>query len=171
MVNKIIIQHELVSGVMVDITPLSPYTRAEITEKAKELYPDPDPEPFQKSETNILGEDVKYIDPAKEVDWKRAQLDVRETRLQWAYDEMSRLSVSCNGTKDEVVKAYQDDIKQLRSAGLNIHKDDWEAVLFHCLLTWNSDRNMIIKAIMQTAPLTDAEVVGAFKFFRIKVSE
>ena len=171
MVNKIIIQHELVNGVTVDVTPLSPYTRAEITEKAKEIYPDPDPAPYQKAETNVLGEDVKYIDPAKEDDWKRAQLDVRETRLQWAYDEMLRLSVSCNGDTKAVLEAYSPDIEKLRKSGLSLPEDDWEAILFHCLLTWNSDRNLVIKAIMQTAPLTDGEVVGAFKFFRIKVSE
>lgn len=182
--KPVVIIYEAQSGVNFHITPLSLPTLRAIQSKAKDKFPHPDKRPYQQPEENAFVEG--QLTPAEDnPDYVAACADVDAERGQWVDRTIFNFAVRCPKypTKEAMVAGYRVQLDALREIA-NLPDDDYEAVLFHLVLTWNqlatnsenklvtsgSDYARIIQLAIQTVALTPDEVTAGIRFFRPVVS-
>jgi len=176
--------YESQSGVVWHVKPLNLATLRAIQMKAVEKFPYPDPKPYQQPEENSF--DPNQMTPASNnpvyVELCREK-DVERT--QWTDRTIFNYAARCPKypTREALVQAFADELKALREIAV-LPDDDYEAVLFHLVLTFNqvgedangrytpasSDYTRIIRLAIQTVALTPDEVSAGIRFFRPQLS-
>ena len=182
-----VIIYETQSGVLYHITPLSLPTLRAIQLKAADRFPYPDKKPYQvpdpvevafsEGQVSAAEDNPDYIAACREVDSERAR---------WVDRAIFDYAAHCPKypTKEALVMAFKAKLENLREIA-NLPDDDYEAVLFHLVLTWNqlatnednklvtagSDYIRIIQLAIQTVALTPDEVTAGIRFFRPRLSE
>lgn len=177
--------HELMSGVIAHVTPINIPTLKGIQAKAAALYPYPDKRPYQVEEENgfVPGQLTAAEDNP---DYVRAVQEVNHQRGQWADRAIFNHCVHFPAypTREELIAAFQGELAKLREIAI-LPEDDYEAILFHLVMTWNqvgvnaedkifaavSEYNRLVQLAIQTVSLTPAEVTDGIRFFRPHLSE
>jgi len=181
--RPVIIQYECYSGVMAYVTPLNIPTLKAIQMKAQVKFPYPDKRPYQVEEENAFTpgqlspaeDNPDYVAEVKRIDHERA-LWVDRTIFDWC------VSFPQFPTHEDMVRWFAPKLKLLREIA-ELPEDDYEATLFHLVLTWNqpalsendklmagvSEYNRLVQVAIQTVALTPAEVTAGIRFFRPKV--
>lgn len=177
--------YETQGGVIFHVTPINLATLKAIQLKAADKYPYPDPEPFQvpdpadvsfaPGQTSKAEDNPLYVNECKAVD--------RE-RKQWVDRTIFDYCVTCPKypSREALVAGFRTKLDRLRTIA-TLPDDDYEAVLFHLVLTWNNvlvdskglsvganEYGHIMELAIQTVALTPSEVAAGVRYFRPKVS-
>ena len=175
-----LIVYEAMSGVIFHVTPINLPTLRAIQLKAQDLFPYPDKEPFNHPVENAFVEGM--TEGAEEnPEYIKLCLAVDRERAVWADRAIFDYAAHCPKypTKDDLIRAFAGQLVRLREIA-NLPEDDYEAVIFHLVLTWNepalddqehlkvrsSDYSRIIQLAVQTVALTPEEVTAGVRFFR-----
>jgi len=169
--RPVIVRYETASGVIVHITPLSPFTIAAIRERAEQEHPYPDPEPYRMALQNAADPSIK--EPAENnPEYQALCKPIVEARYAWRLQ--AYIDISCAypdfANADVMIAHFRPRLEALRKVTV-MDDDDWLNVLNHCVFTGSSDRQDVINLAIQneTIPLTPAEVVEGIRFFRVEV--
>jgi hypothetical protein len=168
--RPMIVQYEPASGVMVHIAPLSTFTIVAIRERSEELFPYPDPAPYELPIENAVegvkapaSQNPEYQELCKPIDAERL-----------AYRMKAYIDIACTfpafETPDALIGHFRPRLEQLRKVS-KLDNDDWQNVLNHCVFTGRKDRETVLSIAVQneTIPLTPAEVVEGVRFFRAQI--
>ncbi len=175
-----IVVYETQSGVIAHVTPLSLPTLRAIQLKAKDEFPYPDPRPYQVPEENAFVE--TQLTPAEDnPDYVAACHAVDNQRKQWLDRAVFDYAVHFPKypTPRALVDGFRERLDALRKIAV-LPEDDYEAVLFHLVLTWNqvgitpqgelretnTEYARLIQLAIQTVALTPDEVTAGVRFFR-----
>ena len=125
------------------------------------------------------------LSPAEENPaYRAAKAEVELERRQWWERAVFDYAVTFPKypTKQALIDAFKARLTQLRAIA-TLPDDDYDAVLFHLILTWNqpgtgqdglfalrTEYSSVIQQAIQTIPLTAAEVADGIRFFRAQVS-
>lgn len=183
--RPVLIEYECYSGVMAHIIPLNIPTLKAIQQKAKLVFPYPEKERYQQPEEHGFSEgqltpaedNPDYVAEVKRIDHERALWVDRKI-----FDHCVRFPAY--PTREDMVRKFQAQLDTLREIA-ELPEDDFEAVLFHIVLSWNqpalnADNNLVsaeseyvrmIKLAIQTVALTPAEVTAGVRFFRPYVQQ
>lgn len=178
--RPIVIVHELQSGVIAHVTPINIPTLKGIQLKAKEKLPYPDKALYQLPEENgfvpgqmtAAEDNPDYVTECQRIDHER---DVWADRAIFDY----AVRFPKYPSKEAMVTAFRERLAALREIAV-LPEDDFEAILFHLVLTWNqpgynqdkmmiasiSEYNRLVHLAIQTVALTPAEVTDGVRFFR-----
>lgn len=167
-----VIEYETMSGVMVHVTPLSIFTIQSVRDKAEEMFPYPDPEPYRLPIENAVDPSIKqraeenpeYAEVCKPVDEKRTAWRVQ------AYIDLG-CSFPAFPTREALLAHFRPQIEAVRKYAV-MGADEWVDVLNHCVFTGRNDKQIVVSLITQdgTIPLSPAEVLEGVRFFRVEVS-
>jgi hypothetical protein len=177
--------YETQSGVVAHITPVNLPTLRAVQLKAADLFPYPDKKPYQKPEENGFSDN--QMTPAEDNPQYLADCAaVDAQRKTWADRAIFDYAVRFPKypTPQDLVAGFMPQLISLRKIA-NLPDDDYEAVLFHIVLTWNQptvDENnklavaaneygRLIQLAIQTVALTPDEVTAGIRFFRPVLSE
>lgn len=171
---------ETQSGVIWHIKPINIPTYRAIQLKSEEMFPYPDPLTYQKPEENGFDENQltpatnnpEYVQLCEEVDRER-----RTWVDQTIFDYTAKMPKY--PTREALIDGFKNELLALREIAV-LPDDDYEAILFHLVLSWNvvgrtpegaifvraSEYAKIIQLAVQTVTLTAEEVSAGIKFFR-----
>lgn len=176
--------YETQSGVIFHITPINLPTLRAIQLKAQDKFPYPDKRPYQQLEEKGFAEG--QLTPAEEN--PQYLLDcqtVDHERAQWVDRTIFDYAAYCPKypTKEAMIDGFREKLTKLREIAV-LPEDDYEAILFHLVLTWNqvgakdgqfepvgTEFARIVRLAIQTVALTADEVSAGIRFFRPYVSE
>lgn len=180
-----VVVYEAQSGVIFHITPLNLATLRAIQLKAQDKFKYPDTRPYRQPEENAF--DENQLTPAEDnPEYIKACRIVDGERTQWADRAIFDYAVRMPKypTKDDLVAGFSEQLMQLREIA-ELPEDDFEAVLFYIVLTWNqparntkdeltvvsTEYGRILQLAIQTVALTPDEVTAGVRFFRPYLSE
>jgi len=168
-----VIVYETMSGVIVHIAPLSAFTIQALRQHAEELFPYPDPAPYELPIENAADPSIKLSagdNPAYQA--LCAPIDVERTR--WIVATSIDLACNYPAFADQVhmLAHFRPQLEKLRAI-VSLGEDEWQAVLKHCVFTGLKDRQTVFDLIMQSQkiPLTPGEVVEGIRFFRLAIQK
>ena len=165
------ILYETLSGVVIQITPLSILSLRAIHLRAEREFPYPDKTEYQiESAVMASGflpaeENPAYIEACQAID---------RQRNDWSVAHI--LDVACSypqyPTREALVAAFRPQLEKLRRVA-DLGDDDYENTLDHCVFTGRHDKQMVIWAAEQNEGLmlTAPEVVEGIRYFRLELSE
>jgi len=157
----------LTSGVTVRVRRLSPILLQQIAERAKTLYPLPDPAGYRVPLKNAA-EPGLYEPVEMNPDYRAAQRDAILQQNAWYWDKVLRCDVvdSVAGeSREETLARLGGRLDIYRAAlGELDAKDDWQALVLYELIQSADDRALIVKAAQNT--LTQGDVDAAAESFR-----
>lgn len=180
-----ITEYEAQSGVMFNIAPINLPTLRAIQLKALELFPDIDPFPYTEPEENAF-DPSQRTDPKQNPEYLKAVQKVGKQRKEWVDKTIFTYCVTMPAypSQKELIEAYGDKLRALKAIAIIEFESDYEAILFHILLSWNlpaldgnnqmvpkeNEYGRIISLCIQTVALTPAEVTSAARLFRPAIS-
>jgi hypothetical protein len=177
--------YETQTGVIEHIKPINLATLRAIQLKAADLFPYPDKTPYRHLEENAFAEG--QLSPAEDnPEYLLACKAVDAERSQWTDKAIFNFAVRFPKypTRQALIDAFADELEALRQIAV-LPDDDYEAVVFHLVLSWNqvgvnpnnriapisSDFSRSIQLAIQTVALTPDEVTAGVRFFRPQISE
>lgn len=165
--NPKTIELELDSGVCVWITPLNRYHIDALVNKANELFPLPDKKAFEeKIEDGAIAGGV--VIPAEE-NPAYVELFNEISRKQHDYKLEAMIDMCAQfphlGSKANVIAHFADFIATQRRF-MDLPEDEWQATWRYAVLRTNQDEAVVIQAMKNELPLTEAEVSEEMTLFR-----
>ena len=161
-----VIEIQLDNGVTAYVTPLKPFAARAIIKRGEELYPDPDPEPFERPIEDALVPGT--VTPADEhPEYKALLREVRTKRSLHLQSAVLACVQIADCTREEVIAQYREQLAALRQFG-DIDEDDYVAALRSFMLTTN-EYAAIINAASMKLPLNAEEVKDGMRIFRYHV--
>lgn len=169
--------YEALSGTIFHVTPINLPTLRAIQLKAQDLYPYPDPKPYQIEDPSEVAFTPGQVSRAEDnPDYVTACKVVDLERAKWADRAIFDYAVTCPKypTQDAMVQAFKPQLDKLRKiAKFEDTDSEYDIVLLHLVLTGNegglSDYVRIIRLAIQAVALAPAEVAQGIRFFRSKV--
>lgn len=165
--NPKTIEIDLDSGVCVWVTPLNRYHIDALVEKANELFPLPDKKAFESviEEGAIAGgvvipaeDNPAYIELFNEINQK-----------QHNYKLAAMIDICVHfphlGSQADVIAHFADFIAAQRRH-MDLPDDDWQATWRYAVLRTDQDEAVVIQAMKNQLPLTEAEVSEEMTLFR-----
>lgn len=135
-----------------------------VMQRAEELYPLPDPKPFEQPLPDAVIEgDV--LPASNNPEYTKAVGAVMLKRNQYLQDAIIAMLRLDGATHEEVVEAYQPDLEQLRRFGVIHSQDDFVAIMRHLVLGID-EYKAIIQSASQTQPLSQEEIRDGMRIFR-----
>lgn len=170
-----LIRHSVKSGLTFELTPLTLLGQQHFKDRAKELYPDPDPTPYEHPMPDAFIEGDKTA--AKDDPAYRKLLAETTIRRDFAYQVLVlNTCVTCEG-REVLVERYlasnQTGLKVLLGALAALEVEDAHAAiepawvqLLYMSLCDNSEINEMLALIQGKLPLEAADSVGGFAYFQ-----
>lgn len=170
-----LIRHSVKSGLTFELTPLTLLGQQHFKDRAKELYPDPDPTPYEHPMPDAFIEGDKTA--AKDDPAYRKLLAETTIRRDFAYQVLVlNTCVTCEG-REVLVERYlasnQTGLKVLLGALTALEVEDAHAAiepawvqLLYMSLCDNSEINEMLQLIQGKLPLTEGEILNGFAYFR-----
>lgn len=162
--------YDLKSGVKLFITPLSILGNSHFTKRSIEMYPDPDPTPYEAPLKDALVEGDKrsaMSDPAYV-----ALLQPVQTRRAFAYQNLLLAAAVDTPEREHVLSKYAHLITSTRGAVVPLPggitqtiEDDFVRLLYLSLAT-PEEIKTVVSHIVRLLPLEPGEVIDGLKFFR-----
>lgn len=165
-VGQKVIELTLDSGETVFVKPMSIPLLYALTSKAEQLYPDPDPAPYEKRI-----DDSKTLEPGQVIpathnpEYQSLCKVVNERRRRWANVQAVRLCVEPITSREEVIARYAAELDQLRTV-FDDPPDDWGKLLLYCIISSLEDYNRVIEAANGAMAVTEEEVREKWRIFR-----
>lgn len=159
------------SGIELEIAALSLMVRNQLQMAAFQVIPLPDPKPFEVTIEGMqyAGDDKPVVIPADENPaYVILFQETRQKQAEWVTEKATEICVQCVA-RDELIRAYSDNLKALRTIMSDLSQNDWLAILKN-FLTTTQEYAAIMQAISQALPLTDQEVRDGLEYFRVRVS-
>lgn len=168
--RPVVVEYETLSGVMIHITPLSIFTINAVTDRAEEMFPYPDPLPYEMPIENAV-DGVKA--PANQnPEYQELCRPIDAERMEWRVTVSIDLACAFPAfdSRDAMLARYRPALEKLRRVAV-LPEDDWQAVLLHCVFTGRGERQTVLDIATQskTIPLTPGEVVDGIRFFRAEI--
>lgn len=174
--------YEAQSGVIFYVTPINLATLRAIQLKAAIVHPYPDKAPYEIPDPEEVSFAPGQTSRAEDhPDYQAACRALDKERKVWADRAVFDYAVECPKypTPEALVTAFKPQLDRLRAIA-ELPDDDYEAVLFHLVLTWNqvalnesqqytgagNEFGRIIQLAIQTVALTPDEVQAGIRFFR-----
>ena len=152
------------SGDIAYVRPLSPYVRMTLFRQCEELFPDPDPKPFEKPLANAF--DATLTEAAENNPaYKAALLKARTLQLNKLYELIidSGVVVDTHEGKAVTLRRYQARLDALRRV-MTLPDDAWLATVKYALITNKGDIRRIADATNEALTPEDiAAGVAAFQ--------
>lgn len=170
-----LIRHSVKSGLTFELTPLTLLGQQHFKDRAKELYPDPDPTPYEHPMPDAFIEGDKTA--AKDDPVYRKLLAETTIRRDFAYQVLVlNTCVTCEG-REVLVERYlasnQTGLKVLLGALTALEVEDAHAAiepawvqLLYMSLCDNAEINEMLQLIQGKLPLTEGETLEGFRYFR-----
>lgn len=167
-IKRQIIEIELTGGVTVQVTPVSQPIMTREFLQAKEVHPDPDPEPFMKPIPNALDENARYLD-AKDPVYQSLYRNALQRQMNLLNERLIRRQVKLS--KDDQAaaeKEFKADIQAVKEEFPNAFDNwhDWQIALINFILIHPDDIKKVNQAIRWQLPVTEEEVRDGFVYFR-----
>lgn len=162
-----VIKHVLMSGVEVQLVPLSPYLQRRLAQYATAQFPFDDT-PWHKPLENALKEGQTYLDENDpEYTAAKAENTAHINRLytELLVQETMRLPTS----QEQLIKQHAERLEELRKYNTD-DESDWDIVFWQILITSNTDIQLVVDVADSTAELTEVEVNDAIRIFRPALS-
>lgn len=164
-------KYELAKGITLTVTPLSGFAQKMLHASAAQRHPEPDRAPFEVEIPDALipGTKTKAEESAE---WLTAMRDVLQKRQQAQIGLLLDTAVTVDD-RDALVKPYQNAVDQfwLATSDLPVGAalvSDWVTLLLG-VLAEEQEVSALIKLAQGATPLTDAEIVDGFRYFRSMV--
>lgn len=140
-----------------------------IMQRAEELYPLPDPKPYEQPMPDAVIEgDV--IPASQNPEYTKLLSNVMLKRNQHLQNAIiSGLQLPENCTREEVIAAYKTNLDQLREYA-SLPDDDFVAIMRNCILSPEEYRD-IVTAATKEQPLTQEEIRANLRIFRIEIQQ
>lgn len=169
--RPVVVIYETLSGVVIHVTPLSVFTITAIGERAEELFPYPDPAPYELPLENAVSETVRL--PADDnPEYKKLKQPIDAERMEWQVQAVIDLACSYPAfpSREHMLAHFRPALERLKKVA-NLPDDEWQAVLMHCVFTGRGERQTVIDIASQhkAVPLTPDEVVDGIRFFRAQI--
>lgn len=162
--HKQVTRVELSSGVTLLVTPLSLFARDLIIKRSEELYPFPDPKPYEKETNSRAGVTVPATENAE---YKRLMRDVQSRRNNWQREQI--VKISCDSEdRDELIVFYESERKAIAKIA-PLTGDEWDDTLLFCILANDDDLALVMQGAQNALSLEAEEIVGHVRYFRNKV--
>lgn len=159
-----IIRLDLFSGVIVDITPVSPLVYRAFEASAEERFKDPKP-PLIELE-NAVTPQLDKTDP----DYLAELKDVQEKRAYYVTENLRSMALSFPQGKENILKMFADKMRILRASGtVESGLDDWQVCFKYFVVTKSDEWVLLNTHVVTGQPLTQEEIDGASRIFRPKV--
>lgn len=159
---------ELDSGDVVIVQRLSPFARIALMERAEELYPLPDPTPYQQPVGNTPAGVTVLTPPEDNADYLRLVTDVKQRRVNLIYEGIITASVvDIVGGREAAIARYAEQLHALRlRLPMNDRYTDWQAVVLFCILRVRTDTDRIVAVAGDSFPLEEEEIRDGIRCFR-----
>lgn len=162
-----VIVFETMSGVIVHIAPPSAFTVQAIKQRAEELFPYPDPAPYELPIENAADPSIK-MSAGENPEYKALCAPIDAERTRWIVAAMIDLACSYPAFPDQnhMLAHFRPQLEKIKAIA-SLDEDEWQAVLKHCVFTGVRDRQTVFDLAMQSKniPLTPGEVVEGIRFF------
>jgi hypothetical protein len=161
-----VIAIDIEGGRTVYVTPLSAFAARAINQKGLELFPDPDPAPYEvplpdaviEGEMQPATNDPRYVELRKEVQTKRNM---------YMHAAILSMTQILGVTREELIATYKDTLEQLRQFS-DLPEDDYVAALRTFVLKPH-DYSQIVLAAVNRMPLAQEEIRDGMRIFRLNV--
>lgn len=162
---------ELDSGDVVMVSRLSPFARIAILEKAAELYPLPDPTPFQKPIPNTPPGVTLLTPPEDDPQYKALVKAVQTKRDNYYYEALIVASVvDMVGGREAGIARYAEQLAAIRRrANVNELYTDWQATVLFCIVRVPADTTRIAAVAADAFQLEEAEIRAGIASFRAEM--
>lgn len=163
-----IIRHTFDSGVDAFIHPVSPFTFRAIRLAAVEKFPYPDETPYRKPIENAAVEGT-LTDALDDPEYARLCAEIDIKRSEYIRDAMMDIALEFPEGREALIQQFALKRERLKM-WVKLPEDDWQATLWHCVLTGTTEAALVIDIAQQALPLTQEEVVqGTARYFRLAV--
>lgn len=136
-----IVEVPLSGGETLLVHTLSPFVRQALLDKARALHPNPDPEPYRKPLANAFDESL--LEPAESNPEYVKALAEAQRKIFNAFSDMVLRTAAFEGVKGEerttTLTRYGAQLAAIRGQVSGLPEDDWQATVYACLLTTNTD--------------------------------
>lgn len=160
--------YDLASGVRLILTPLTLLAQRAINAAIVMQYPYPDKAPYERPVENAF--EAGDVLPAEEnPDYIAARAAIDEVRTQEFWNRLLDVGADAHN-RDELIKQNARLISIMREQIANQPlasqaRTDWSILLLSTLAT-ETEVKEIVAAIQGNLPITNAELVDGFRFFR-----
>lgn len=168
-----VIVYETLSGMIVHVTPPSAFTIKAIKLRAEELFPYPDPAPYETPIENAVDPSIKqsaWDNPA----YQALCVPIDAERTRWIVATAIDLACSYPAFPDQnhMLAHFRPQLEKIKAV-VPLDEDEWQAVLKHCVFTGFKDRQTVFDLTIQSQqiPLTPGEVVEGMRFFRLEIQK
>lgn len=157
-----LVEYGLKSGVCLEVMPLSPALLTKIADAAKELFPDPDPKPYELPMKNPLVEGS--TEPGENNPLYIEQKERQKTyRNEYTLERI--LGLACRAQDlHGLIEQYQDQLTELTD--ITPVYAQWGAIINYFLAT-PVEVNNILRIAQDKAPLTEGEILDGFTRFQL----
>lgn len=164
-------KYELSRGVILTITPLTAFMQRALNARAAEMHPEPDRAPYELEVEDALVPGTKTSAEHSQ-EWLQKMQVVIQHRLQAGIGLLLDAAVTVED-RDALLMPYRHAINAFKDA--TKHQPAGAAVvsdfvaLLLGVLAEETEVSAIVKLAKGATPLTDAEIVDGFRFFRSMV--
>lgn len=163
-----IITHELTSGVIVHITPLTAQAVMLLKNKANDRYPNPDPKPYEERIEGAVVE-TAVIPAEQNPEYVRLRGLAQEKRTTYMREFALEKCVTYPEGKAEIIARKREFLEGFRELDPDLNLDDWQTVLD--LVVASSEEQLGMAALaLRAAPVEPHEVADGIRYFRPLVS-
>lgn len=165
-----VVEFVLDSGELVWVSPLSPYTHIAIQNKWEEVYPYPDPTPYERVLDDTVALLPGTVVPAIEnPDYKKLVTEVENKRREGILLDIMLICCEFPDGQEAVIDRHEYQLGQLQRMHIPLPSDAWEATLLHGVLASEHDRLNILQAARSMLKLTEGEVADGMRVFRPEI--
>lgn len=166
--RKKVVVYETDSGVIIHVTMIATSTIKLMDKRAQEVYPTPDPKPFEAPLPNAENEGVvipatdnpEYVKLLNAVD-----VDRNNWMARWVFDTALEYPDGITA----LVERFKGKLEHMRDTlDSSLDPTDWNTVFEHCIAD-KTEQLVLFRIAMNQAELEEVEVAEAFRFFRCKI--
>lgn len=168
MADETLYQVELSGGETLSLRPLSPYARLAFIEKAAQLFPMPDPTPFQQIVPNTPAGVTVMTPPEDDPRYREMADEVNVRRANYVNNAIITASVvDIEGGQEAAIQRHAEQLDTIRRLGA-VPEDysEWQATLLLCVIRSREEVSQLINLATSKFPLDDKERGEAVKIFR-----
>ena len=162
-----VIQIELDSGVICQVTPLNLWAYQALQDAATAKYPDPDKAPYETAIENAATPDVKL--PAEDnPDYLKALAEAHGQRVAFMLDWLTRRHITFPEGETTIRERFAGAVADLKELKPDLDVDDWTAFLKFFVIT-PAEFSALMAILQDQFPVTEAESRDGFRLFQLQI--
>lgn len=157
-----------ITGVMVDVTPVSYADVRMLEEAADKKFPSVRDE-YLVPMTKAIDPKATKIDPERMEEFESREEAVRLARDKWMNEQCIYLAISFPQPKEQILMHLAGEIAKRREVfGDTLSSDDWEVAYEYCILS-RYEKSIVLQIASNAMPITEAETDEQLRLFLPKV--